>query len=127
MKRVVSRRVKRGGPQGMNGTCSRISGVMGGITTVQSADVLDLSLTGALVEHRGKLPRGSSCFLQLGTNGELLTIRGRVVFNRVSRSRPDGPSFYQTGVEFIDLTPAAEGTLKLFSRSYGARYGQEGP
>lgn len=126
MKRVINRRIKREGLQGTNGTCSRISGVMGGITTVQSADVLDLSMRGALVEHRGMLPRGSSCFLQLGANGALLTMRCRVVYNRVSRSKPEGPSFYQTGVEFLDLTPGAEEALRLLSRSYGARRGQEG-
>ena len=68
----------------------RISGVTAAVTTLQEADVLDLSLEGALVEHQDMLPLGSPCFLQLGIAGETLTIRCHVVHSRVSRRELGG-------------------------------------
>lgn len=85
--------------------------------------MLDLSLEGALVEHQGVLPLGSPCFLQLGTGGERLTLRCQVVHSRVSRSEVGGALFYQTGLEFLELSRRAEESLGAFIRSYGAAEG----
>lgn len=104
----------------------RISGVRGGITTLQMAEMLDLSLRGALVEHQDMLHLGSPCFLQLETDGKLLTLRCRVVHSRVSRGNPKAAVFYQTGVEFLNLTPGAEEALRVLIRSYRAHHGRDG-
>jgi len=49
-----------------------------------------------------------------------------VIHSRVSRREPEGALYYQTGVEFLDLTPAAEQALGALIRSYGAPGGGEG-
>lgn len=99
----------------------RISGVTAAVTMLQEADVLDLSLEGALVEHQDMLPLGSPCFLQLGIAGETLNIRCHVVHSRVSRRELGGALYYQTGLEFLDLPLQAEQTLGALIRSYGVR------
>lgn len=103
----------------------RISGITEGIPTLQVGEVLDLSLEGALVEHQGLLEPQHPCLLQLRLNGDLSTVRCRVVNNRLSRSRSgEGPS-YQTKVEFLDLNPAATKLLKTLIRSLGGDGGCE--
>lgn len=98
----------------------RISGVAAAITTLQEAEVLDLSLSGALVEHQGVLQLASPCFLQLTADGERLTVQCRVVHSRVSYSGADGALYYQTCLEFLDLSRGAQQSLGAFIRSYGA-------
>lgn len=97
----------------------RISGVAAAITTLQEAEILDLSLSGALVEHQGVLQLGSPCFLQLIADGERVIMSCRVVHSRVSYSGADG-LYYQTGLEFLDLSRGAQQSLGAFIRSYGA-------
>jgi hypothetical protein len=92
----------------------------GAITTPREADVIDLSLGGALVEHQGGLKVGGPCFLDLPTFGGILTIQCRVIHSRVSRRGPRGTLHYTTGVEFLDLTPEAEQILGAIIRSFGA-------
>lgn len=99
----------------------RISGIRGGIPTLQMADVLDLTLTGALVEHLGMFQPQSPCFLQLGASGDLSTIRCRLLQSRVSRNQ-GGNLCYQTRVEFLDVSPQTEEALRVLiqiSRAHG--------
>lgn len=84
---------------------------------------MDLSLEGALVEHQGVLQLGAPCFLQLGTDGERFTIRCRVIHSRVSRRGAEGILYYQTGLEFLELSRSVEQSLGAFIRSYGATEG----
>lgn len=98
----------------------RISGITAAITTLQEAEVLDLSLSGALVEHQGVLQLGTPCFLQLTGEGERVTLQCRVIHSRVSHSGADGALYYQTGLEFLDLSRGAQQSLGAFIRSYGA-------
>ncbi len=101
----------------------RVAGVTAAITTLQEAEVLDLSLEGALVEHQGLLQLGSPCFLQLGTDAECVTMRCRVVHSRVNHRGAEGTLYYHTGLEFLDLSPSLEQWLGAFIRSYGAPEG----
>ncbi len=98
----------------------RIRDVTGAITTPQAAEVLDLSLRGALVEHKGLLRVGDFCFLDLPTSGGFFTIRCRVVHSRVSRLEAEGVLYCQTGVEFLNVAPEDEQPLEALIRSYGA-------
>ncbi len=101
----------------------RISGITEGMITLRPAEVLDPILTGALVEHQGKLEPQSPCLLQVGTNGDLTTIRCRVLHSRTTSSRPGGGLLYQTTVEFLELTPAAKYLLKTLIQSRGRNRG----
>lgn len=104
----------------------RIRDVTGAITTPQEAEVLDLSLGGALVEHKGMLHVGDCCFLDLPTAGGFFTIRCRVVHIRVSRLEPAGLLYYQTGVEFLDIATEDEEPLGALIRAYGAPKDSDG-
>ncbi len=103
----------------------RICGTVEGIPTLQVADVLDVTQLGALVEHEDTFPPQSLCLLQLGTNGDLSTIRCRVVHSRVSSVRPDGGLYCETMVEFLDVSPAAERALRNIVQSFGTKGGVE--
>jgi len=98
----------------------QIRGVTGAVTAPRQAEVLDLSLGGALVEHQGQLRMGAPCFIDLPTNGSVVTIRCRVVHSGVSRRGPSGALYYCTGVKFVGLTPEAEEVLQAIIRSFGA-------
>ena len=103
----------------------RIRDVTGAITTPQEAEVLDLSLGGALVEHKGMLHVGDLCFLDLPTSGGFFTLRCRVVHIRVSRLEPDGFVYYRTGVEFLNVAAEHEQPLGALIRAYGAPEGND--
>lgn len=104
----------------------RIGGMMGSIPTVRVAELVDLTLKGALLEHQGILQPESSCFLQLGINGDLSTIRCRVVNSRVRSDGPDRDQYHQTLVEFPYLTPAAEHMLNMLIQSLWEHVGWNG-
>lgn len=98
----------------------RIRGVSGTVTT-DEAEVLDLSLGGALVEHHGVLRVGGICFLDLlPSSTEAITIRCRVVYSRVTGRESDRVLYCQTGLEFLDVTREIERVLGAIIRSYGA-------
>lgn len=97
-----------------------IRGLTGAVTTPREADLLDLSLGGALLEHQGRLRVGAPCHIDLPTDGGVLTIRARVVHSRVSRRGPRGALYYRTGVQFVGVTPEAEQVLRAIIRSFGA-------
>ena len=103
----------------------RICGTVEGIPTLQVAEVLDVTQRGVLVEQQDTFPPQSLCLLQLGTNGDLSTIRCRVVHSRVSSVRSDGGPYYETMVEFLDMSPAAERALRNIVQSIGANGGVE--
>src|SRR3972149_7078999 len=103
------RRVNRTDVQSRNPPRFRVSGVTAAVTTLQEAELLDLSLEGALVEHQGMLALGSPCFLQVGIAEERLTIHSRVVHSRGSRKEPEGGVFYQTGLAVGELARGARG------------------
>jgi hypothetical protein len=96
-----------------------------GIPTLQVADVLDVTQWGALVAHEDTFPSKSLCLLQLGTNGDLSTIRCRVVHSRVISVQPGGGPSYETMVEFLDVSPAAQRALSNIVQSFGANGGGE--
>jgi hypothetical protein len=103
----------------------RICGTVEGIPTLQVADVLDLTQRGALIVHEDMFPPQSVCLLQLGTNGDLSTIRCRVLHSRVSSVRPGGGPYYETMVEFLNVSPAAERALRNVVQSFGTKGGVE--
>ena len=98
----------------------RIRDVTGAITIPQEAEVLDLSLGGALVEHKGMLHVGDFCFLDLPTSEGFFTIRCSVVHIRVSRLEPEGLLYYQTGVEFLNVAAEDEQPLGALICASGA-------
>lgn len=82
--------------------------------------MLDLSLDGALVEHQGMLPLGTSCFLQLEIDNQPMAVQCRVVHSRVSRKGEGGILYYQSGLQFRHLSRETEQSLGALIRSYGA-------
>lgn len=80
--------------------------------TIQGGTIRDVTLKGALVEHRGRLEAQRPCFLQVGSNGDLSTIRCRVVNTRVNPTQPHEDPSYLTLVECLDLSPAGQQALR---------------
>ena len=93
--------------------------------TLQMAEVLDVTLREALVEHQGMLETQSPCFLQLETKGELSTIRCRVANSRVISSGRDEDPHFESIMEFLTVNPPAEQALKILIQALGARGSRE--
>lgn len=125
MKRALGKRYKRPIRQRQNPRHLRIAGKAEGIMTLQKAEVLDVTLREALVEHHSMLEAQSPCFLQLETKGELLSIRCRVANSRVISSGPDENPSFESTMEFLGVTPPAEQALKILIQALGARRGSE--
>ena len=89
--------------------------------TLQMVEVLELTLTGALVAHQGVLEVQSPCFLQLETKGELSIIRCRVVNSRVVSSGRDEDPRFESMMEFLAVNPPAEQALTILIQALGAR------
>jgi hypothetical protein len=123
MKQAFRKRVKGNDFRVEKPLRVRICGIVDGVITLQMAEVLDLTLRGALVEHQGAFQAGTPCFLQLGINGELSTIRCRVAHSRASSNGADGGQHYKTVLEFRTLSPSAETILKGLIQSLWAHVG----
>jgi len=126
MSKVFRKRGKGNDIQVQKPLRCRMCGIREGIPTLQMAEVLDLTLRGTLVEHQGMFQAGSPCFLQLGFNDDLSTIRCRIAHTRASSKGSDGGQYYQTILEFRDLTPAAEHILKTLIQSLWAHTSSAG-
>lgn len=101
--------------------------IEGTITAPQDAEVLDLSMRGALLEHQGMLRIGDHCFVRLTNSHVPVSLRCRVVHTRVSRVEPGGALYCRTGVDFLDLSLETKQTLQALIRSYGARKDDDAP
>jgi PilZ domain-containing protein len=71
--------------------------------------LLDLSLSGARIEHLGLLRPGASCELEFPAALSPLIVSGRVVRSAVvgdvQRPAGDRQLRYETGLVFVDMTP----------------------
>ena len=101
-----------------------LGGLSGTISVHQEVGLVDLSQAGARLEHIGRFRLGSVCFLRLpGPKGEIL-LKARVVYSAVTRTTPgqgDEPALlYQSGVEFLDLSPEAVAALRQILATLGS-------
>ena len=77
--------------------------------------LLDLSLSGARIEHLGLLRPGASCELEFPAALSPLILSGRVVRSAVVGDE-QGPASdrqlrYETGLAFVDVTPDQQAVL----------------
>ena len=86
------------------------------------ARLVDLSATGALLEHAEPVRPGGFCELVLRDERREFRLQCRIVRSVVTRP-PQGPDprkiSYHTGVEFFDLTPAQREALEALLSRYG--------
>ncbi len=77
--------------------------------------LVDLSSLGARIEHREPVHQGIACFLDLPAALGEARLVCRVVWSRLSgdggSGADDGPAAYQTGLEFVGITPAQQRAL----------------
>lgn len=85
-------------------------------------EIVDLSLDGAQVEHRGPALPGNTPSLTLTLAGERFVLDAEVMWSRASHTAPD-PSgarvlLYRTGLRFRRLSQDAEAFLGAIIRRY---------
>lgn len=85
-------------------------------------EIVDLSLDGAQVEHRGPALPGNTHPLTLELAGERFLLAAEVMWSQASRTAPD-PSgarvlLYRTGLRFHRLSEDAEAFLGAIIRRY---------
>lgn len=102
----------------------KVHGSLPGQASLQhDITLLDLSEGGARLEHAGRFSLNAICFVRLPTpTGELL-LKGKIVHSAVSRTipGPDGEPtlYYQTGIEFVEVTSESLQALRQLLASPG--------
>lgn len=92
--------------------------VGGNMAQVRDVRVLDISLGGARVRHTGNLAPGLAGQLRLPVSTMEFPLPCRVAWcNPVPQEKADGPSAFESGLEFGDLNPSAKAGLDAFLRS----------
>jgi hypothetical protein len=101
----------------------RTTNIGGFIIPPAEADIINLSMGGALVEHQSALRVGSVCTLTLMVPEAAVRVKCQVahsmVDHRATSSQGEGLLFYRTGLEFIELSTDAENIMAVLIRSYG--------
>ncbi len=89
----------------------------------EGLQVLDLSETGALIEHGEPLVLGAGCLLALRLGGVELRLQARVVWSHVHRLTPTprGEEIrYRSALEFIEVPAEARDQIGRFLASLSA-------
>ncbi len=92
--------------------------------------VLDLSETGALIEHEEPLVLGEACLLALRLGGVELRLQARVVWSHVHRLTPTPESRevrYRSGLEFTQVPADARDQIERFLALLREEGGDAGP
>jgi hypothetical protein len=94
----------------------KIAGKLAGrVHATIGSNLLDLSATGARIEHFGLLRKGTTCSFELPSELGGLTLSARVVRSTVvgKGHGPDGEERfrYESGLVFANLTPEQEAAL----------------
>jgi c-di-GMP-binding flagellar brake protein YcgR len=81
----------------------------------QEVRLLDLSLTGARIEHLGAVQPGSPCVLEFPAGRSPLALSARVARSRALGDREDSTGTpqrrYESGLMFVEVTPDQQATL----------------
>lgn len=95
-----------------------------------AARLVDLSLTGARLEHLDILRPGFSCAIELPAANGSVALSGRIAWSSIvgSEKGPGGERVlrYESGVEFVGLTAAQHATLSSFLERLARGGGLEG-
>lgn len=105
--------------------------VSGGVLATYDAQILDLSLGGARLEHTVVLRPGSTCHMRVPLGARFITVLGRVVWSHVvgrATQSPDGTRglLYQSGLEFVRLAGEARSRLAAFLEQEGFPFHENG-
>lgn len=91
------------------------------VTATQSVRLLDIGLGGVRIAHTGAVNPGASCLLRLPVRGLEFPLRCRVVWTHPmgpgEAGGNAGPFPFQSGLEFVGLSPSAQALLEAFIRS----------
>jgi len=94
-----------------------ISGQFGArVQAILDVRVIELSATGARIEHGEVLRPGSACAIQLLSAVGSVILSARIVHSAVvgATPKPDGERVlrYQSGLAFLNVTPEQRGALE---------------
>jgi PilZ domain len=92
--------------------------VAGAMTASHDVHILDLSLGGARVEHTIILRPGSSCYLRMPLNDQVVTVNCRVIWSRAVERGPGETGgtalIFHSGVQFGALPREAQALLEAY-------------
>ncbi len=94
------------------------------------ARLVDLSATGAMLEHAEPIRPGGACELVIEDNPREQRLRCRIVHSMLTQPRQAAATReirYQTGVEFVDLQPEQSQFLDGLIRRHRGDGGGGGP
>ena len=107
--------------------CARLTfqdPVCGRVLATHDAQIHDLSLRGARLEHTVVLRPGSTCYVRLPLGHLFVTVVGSVIWSQVVGRAANSPSgatglLYQSGLEFGRLAGETRARLSAFLEREG--------
>ena len=87
--------------------------VKGEVTVYEPMTILDISVTGALIETKFALQLDSLHDFRLSLGNRSVIVKGRIVHSKIGDLR-EGGVLYRTGVEFIDASEHAKTAMRSF-------------
>ncbi len=93
-------------------------GLRGPVGPARDVRVLNLSPSGAMIEHTGRFPPGQPCTLALRLAEVDLRLRARVVWSRLYTVRTSPPGEeevrFRSGLQFLDVPGSADAHIRHY-------------
>lgn len=93
--------------------------VKGEVTVYEPMTILDMSVTGALIETKFPLQLDSLHEFRLSLGNRSVIVKGRIVHSKIGELR-QGSVLYRTGVEFIEPPEYARAAMRSFVQAQRA-------
>jgi hypothetical protein len=75
-------------------------------------EIKRISLSGMLIETEAELACDSRQNMEINLNGKLINVVGRIA--NVAKTKTDGPERFETGIEFLEISEMAMGSLRAY-------------
>jgi hypothetical protein len=93
--------------------------VKGEVTVYEPMTILDMSVTGVLIETKFPLQLDSLHDFRLSLGNRSVVVKGRIVHSKIGELR-QGAVLYRTGVEFIEPSEHARAAMRSFVQAQRA-------
>jgi hypothetical protein len=91
----------------------------GAVTVFQEMTILNISVTGMLMESAAALHNDSLHDFRLSLDGRSVVVKGRVVYCKIGELGHGGV-LYRSGVEFVEMAPHVAAAIEEFVKVHAS-------